>query len=571
MPNVRDIFFEAMDVPLELRQAFLDQACGGDTVLRSEVDELLNKWQAAGTFMEAPAVPRDDLQTPDLRGDPTQKGDPSNSPELTITGSPTWPGRKLPAEGTTFPMVPGYEIQAELGRGGMGVVYAARQVAADRIVALKTIRPGQDGPTRERFRREAKAAAVLRHTGVIEIFEVGEAAAGPYFSMEYCPDGNLDEYLRGRPLGGEEASRLVSSLARAVAAAHDLGLLHRDIKPGNVMLAASRLSHETEEGAAEERRPLAYFLPKLTDFGLAKRVGDDKLTQTGMLMGTPSYMSPEQASGEPDLGPASDVYALGAVLYECLTGRPPFLAATPMLTLAMVIDQEAVPPRRLRPDLPKDLETICLKCLEKNPDRRYVIAGELADDLDRFLAGRPITARPAGTAERAYKWVKRNRMLTGSAAAVVLSLALGLGGAASFALDAIRERDLKDAAMRAEKRQLGRAEAIKDFLLEDLIGLGDVSRRMTMLGPGGGQATLAPDPRVSDLLKRVAVSLTESRLEERFRGQPLVQADVLFSVGQVSAAVGEFHQAAALLDRAEQRYTQHAGTGPGTHSPAVIC
>ncbi len=573
MTNVREIFFEAMDVPAIEREAFLDWACGENPVLRSEVEALLRNWEAAGTFMEASVDLRLAGQTPNLRSEPTQEGNPRGGHDAKLADRITLVGRLPGGGGAALPTVAGYELLAVLGRGGMGVVYAAHQVGADRIVALKTIGAGQDEPTRERFRREAEAAARLRHPGVVEIFDVGEAEVGPYFSMEYCPDGNLDDYLLGRPLDGPAAARLVSSLGRAVGAAHDSGLLHRDIKPANVLLARRHQAQATVAGNREDRRPLSDFEPKLTDFGLAKRVGDDKLTQTGMLLGTPPYMSPEQASGALDLGPASDVYALGAVLYECLTGRPPFLGATPVLTIAMVIEQEVVPPRRLQPGLAKDLETICRKCLHKDPSRRYSSAGELADDLDRFLAGRPITARPAGPIERMSRWVRRNAVVTAAAAAVVLSLIAGVIVSAAYAMAAAQERDLKDDALRAKsvaltaeseqrqqaERALAVSDAIRNLLLEDLIGQANVRYQMNRLRAEGRQDAFDKDPRVSELLNRAAESLTESRIEERFPAQPLVQADILYSVGRAYAAVGDLKQAVKHLERSEQLLSKHAG------------
>jgi WD40 repeat protein len=310
--------------------------------------------------------------------------------------------------------VPGYEILAELGRGGMGVVYQARQTALDRIVALKMILAGAHAGTEERrrFQAEAEAAARLQHPNIVQIHEVGEAGGLPYFSLEFCPGGSLADRLRGEPLPPREAARFTETLARAVQAAHAAGIVHRDLKPANVLLAA--------DGT-----------PKITDFGLAKRLdAQPAQTASGALVGTPSYMAPEQAGCKnKEIGPATDVYALGAILYELLTGRPPFKAETPLDTAMLVLTQEPVPPRRLQPKVPRDLETLCLKCLHKEPGKRYPSARGLADDLRCFLGGQPIVARPAGAGERALKWSRRRPAAAALVAVSVLAaVSLAVGG-----------------------------------------------------------------------------------------------------------------------------------------------
>jgi serine/threonine-protein kinase len=307
-------------------------------------------------------------------------------------------------------MPPGYEVLGELGRGGMGVVYKARHISLGRLVALKMILAGRHAGQVEldRFRTEAQAVARLQHPNVVQIHEVGEHDGLPYFSLEFCPGGPLNRKLGGTPLPAREAATLVERLASAMQAAHDKGVVHRDLKPANVLLA--------EDGT-----------PKVTDFGLAKKLDEAGLTQTGAVMGTPSYMAPEQAGGGKDIGPACDVYALGAILYECLTGRPPFKAATPYDTIAQVLGSEPAPPSRLNARVPRDLETVCLKCLQKAPARRYASAEALAEDLHRFLAGEPIQARPVGRWERARKWARRRpaaAALSAVAALAVLGLVL---------------------------------------------------------------------------------------------------------------------------------------------------
>ncbi len=312
---------------------------------------------------------------------PTQA---TTEPELTLAflspqsseSSPTLPNS--PELLSTSVSLPGYVIEGELGRGGMGVVYKARQVSLNRLVALKMILSGNQASTDDlaRFLTEAEAVARLQHPHIVQIYEIGKHQDRPYFSLEFCSGGSLADRLRTTPLAPSEAVQLVALLARAVQAAHDRGIIHRDLKPANVLLTA--------DGQ-----------PKLTDFGLAKKLDADRgQTRTGSILGTPSYMAPEQASGQTRLiGPASDVYALGAILYECLTGRPPFKAANPVDTIFQVLECKPAPPTLLNPKVPRDLETICLKCLEKDPRHRYASATALANDLERFGRGEAISAR----------------------------------------------------------------------------------------------------------------------------------------------------------------------------------
>jgi serine/threonine protein kinase len=311
------------------------------------------------------------------------------------------PAGAVPAGG---PTVPGYEILEELGRGGMGVVYKARQVSLNRLVALKMIRDGAlAGPQeRARFRIEAEAAARMRHPNVVHIYEVGEHAGRPYFAMEFVEGGSLDKHLTGRPQPAPQAAQLVRTLALAVQHAHEQKIVHRDLKPANVLLQKTE-----DRGQKTEADPMddsSFVLcPKIADFGLAKRLDSESTawTQDGAVLGTASYMAPEQAAGRVrDIGPAVDVYALGVILYEVLTGRPPFQADSWDQTIRQVIHDEPAPPARLRPDVPPDLETICLKCLEKEPGRRYAGAGGLADDLGRFVEGKPVAAVRLGARER---------------------------------------------------------------------------------------------------------------------------------------------------------------------------
>jgi WD40 repeat protein len=308
------------------------------------------------------------------------------------------------------PAPPGYEIVGELGRGGMGVVYQARHVDLGRTVALKMILAGghAGGAELARFRTEAQAIARLQHPNIVQVFEIGEHDGRPFLALEYCAGGSLDRRLHNTPLPPRDAARLVEQLARAVQAAHACGVVHRDLKPANILLQESDV-------------------PKIADFGLARKLDEASQTSTGAVLGTPSYMAPEQAAGRNhDIGPATDVYALGAILYECLTGRPPFKAASGVDTIMQVLHADPVPPVQLQPGVPRDLETICLRCLEKPPARRY--AGALADDLQRFLAGEPILARPVGRTERLVKWMKRRPAVASLLAVVALVTLAGLAG-----------------------------------------------------------------------------------------------------------------------------------------------
>jgi serine/threonine protein kinase len=363
-----------------------------------------------------------------------------------------------PAEGGHPPEVPGYQIERELGRGAWGVVYRARQVKANRTVALKMILSGQHAGPEEmkRFRTEAEAIARLQHPGIVQVFEVGEHQGLPFFSLELCPAGSLAEYLAGTPLEPPDAAGLVRDLAGAMEAAHREQVVHRDLKPHNVLLAprpgAPAGASATGRGD-EDRPPLSSLVAKVTDFGLAKKLDEATRTQTGAVMGTPSYMAPEQARGEKEVGPSADVYALGAILYECLTGRPPFKAATTLETIFQVISQEPVAPGQLNPQVPCDLETICLKCLSKETGKRYGSAAALAEDLGRYLRGEPIAARPVGRLERGWRWCRRNPSLAAALGGVAASLVLGTVVASVLAVQADNARD------EAEQRATAEADA----------------------------------------------------------------------------------------------------------------
>jgi eukaryotic-like serine/threonine-protein kinase len=356
--------------------------------------------------------------------------------------------------------VANYEILGVLGRGAVGVVYKARQLGLNRLVALKMLLAGTHAGQRElmRFRIEAEAVARLHHPNIVQVYEVGEHDGLPFFSLEFVEGGSLHQKMDGKPLPPREAAKTVEVLARAIHYAHQHNIIHRDLKPANVLL--------TSDG-----------VPKITDFGLAKRLeqtNESSKTRTGTLMGTPSYMSPEQAAGRTrDIGPLSDQYTLGAILYELLTGRPPFLGATMLETILQVRMQEPVPPTQLQATTPRDLEVICLKCLQKEPGKRYANAGELADDLRRFLNGEPIRARPVSMWERSWRWCRRNPVVACLYAAVsVLAMLLILSGG-GLSLRLLREKQaVTRIGDQAERRMVDAAAAISG---------GDVQRAKHLL------------------------------------------------------------------------------------------
>lgn len=312
------------------------------------------------------------------------------APTVTLTGATPAPRREPPR---TFGH---YELVCELGRGGMGVVYQARQKNLDRTVALKMVLASHLASEQQlrRFESEGRAAASLRHANIVRLLDSGQIEGQPYLAMDYIAGQNLARRLQQGPLELDAAARLVCDVARAVDYLHKQGIVHRDVKPSNILL--------DEEGQ-----------PYLTDFGLAKLLAaDSHLTGTGVAAGTPSYMAPEQAAGQPsDVTPLCDVYSLGAVLYELITGRPPFQAASAIDVLIQVLESEPVHPRQLNPAIPRSLATICLKCLEKQPTARYASAGELADDLERFLKGEEVLARTGGAVQRVRRWVRREPAL----------------------------------------------------------------------------------------------------------------------------------------------------------------
>ena len=355
-------------------------------------------------------------------------------------------GKRLTAQ-VSIQSIPGYQIQGELGRGGMGVVYLARQDGLNRKVALKMVLTGMHASENEktRFLAEAEAVAAVRHVGVVQVFDFGTRDGCPFFALEYLPGGSLSAKLNGTPMSAMESASLVERIGLAVQAAHAAGIVHRDLKPANILFDA--------DGT-----------PKVTDFGLARRSDSiSGLTQTGAILGTPSYMPPEQASGGDTVGTAADIYALGAILYECLTGRPPFRADSHIETIRQVISDEPVPPSRLNTKVPRDLETIVLKCLSKDSRRRYPTASALSQDLARFQAGDPIEARPISSLERSVRWLKRHPG-AGAIAGIVMSavgIVIGVIASANARLEKERDNARNAEARAVEQRQLAQSRLDK--------------------------------------------------------------------------------------------------------------
>ena len=369
------------------------------------------------------------------------------------------------------PVVPGYEILTELGRGGMGIVYKAIQAGLNRTVALKMVLAGlhADKDDLQRFLDEAAAVARLQHPNIVQIHEIGLAEDRPFFSMEYLDGGTLADYLQHGPPSPWVAANLVETLARAIQYAHRQGIVHRDLKPANILLSGGVVSggvvtgdQTTEILKASEVLHTAH--PKITDFGLAKHLdGTGMRTRTGIVMGTPCYMAPEQVIGRPeDIGPSIDVYGLGAILFELLTGQPPFRADSELETVRLVVEQESAIPASARPRLPRDIETICLKCLQKEPSQRYPSAAALAEDLRRFQDGEPIQARPVGPLERLGRWCKRKPVVAALSAALLMVFISGLPLVTGLWLEAKGNLGL------AEERQLAAENNAQEALQQKI-------------------------------------------------------------------------------------------------------
>ena len=431
------------------------------------------------------------------------------------------PGAVLPGQS-----VGRFQIERELGRGGMGVVLLAHDPALDRPVALKLLRV-EDPQTLARFRLEAHALAGLVHPNAVRVYEFGEHAGRPYLAMEYVAGRSLFAALRDGPLDPRRAAGLVAAVAGAVHAAHKAGVVHRDLKPANVLLDAADA-------------------PRLTDFGIAKELaGPAGLTETNAVVGTPAYMAPEQAAGHA-ADRRTDVYGLGATLYECLTGRPPFVGPT-LVVLNQVAGDDPVPPGRLNRAVPRDLETVCLKCLAKDPARRYPTAADVAADLGRVVRGEPVYARPTGRVERAVRWGRRHKAVAALSAVAVLSLVGGAGAAGWQAVRATAARDAEagqrvvaeaktveaEADRRRAEEKADEAAAINTFLLDDLLRQASSTTQ--------ANAQFEPDPA---LTVRAALDRAAGRVGERFKDRPVTEQAVRLALGDAYRGVGEFAKAA---------------------------
>lgn len=431
-----------------------------------------------------------------------------------------------------------YELLSLLGRGGTGVVYLARQRGLKRQVAYKVLTNlgGIDPEALARFRGEAETLARLQHPGIVQVFDSGTDDGSPFIAMEYVPGGSLADRLRARRPTPREAAVLIATVAAAVGHTHALGVIHRDLKPANILLGA--------DGR-----------PKVADFGLARDVGGGRgnhVTRTGVVAGTPAYMSPEQISGKRELTPAVDVWALGVMLYELLTGSVPFPGADPQQVLVGVLGQEAAFPREAQPRPPRDLETICLKCLQKESHRRYPSGKELAEDLSRFLEHRAILARPVGPVAKGARWCRRNPLAAGLAAAFTLTLTAATIVSLAFAERAGRERANAVAAAQAEadlRRQAeGAAGAEQKARREAEAMTAMLDSLLASIQPG--RDALAG---LREQMDRTAAALQADP------GDPLVGARLLYTLALTRRKLGDFREAVPLMERALAIRTEHLG------------
>ncbi|MFT3882283.1 MAG: serine/threonine-protein kinase [Gemmatales bacterium] len=420
---------------------------------------------------------------------------------------------------------PDYEIIRELGRGGMGVVYLANQRLINRQVALKMILAGTfaNPEQRMRFLIEGEIAARVRHPNVVQVYEVGIHQGRPFIALEYVPGGTLFHRMRRQKTSFNEAAVLVEQMARAVHAAHVQGVIHRDLKPGNVLL--------NEDGTL-----------KITDFGVAKCYDSDgSLTASGMAVGTPDYMSPEQAEGIHQLTPASDIYSLGVIFYELLAGRTPFKGDAPMAVMQQVVRGNPPTPRNWVKTLPRDLEIICLKCLEREPGKRYASAEHLADDLERWLSHEPILARPVGRREKAWRWIRRNPVTAILSASLVILLVTSLLAMTKLYWDADQARDRAEIAELKARKALAGTEALNEFVLDRVL------KAARPLGIGQGK----------DVTMRAVQDEAAPYIEKSFPGQPEIEARLHQSLGNTYYSLGHYSSALDHLAKAYELLKQH--------------
>jgi serine/threonine protein kinase len=495
---------------------------------------------------------------------------PSDSPEFTLR--PKQGSRpKVPG----LPAIAGYEVLSELGRGGMGVVYKARQAKLNRLVALKMILAANRASAKDlaRFHIEAEAVAQLVHPNIVQLYEIGEREGCPFFSLEFVTGGTLADRAESKAQPPRRAARIVRELAQAMDFAHRRGIIHRDLKPANVLLSLPDDWSPPREGAPF---PMDVCLPKITDFGLAKRLeGDGGQTRDGAIMGTPNYMAPEQARGKnKDVGPPADIYALGSILYDLLTGTPPFRGTTIMETLQQVVHHEPVPPRKRNALVPSDLSTICLKCLEKDPAKRYASAGDLAEDLRRYLEGEPISARPSSMLERGVKWARRRPTSAALVAVSVLAvIGMSAGGVAFGAREkqnaanehalmtqADEQKNIAESERDRAERQRRRAEA--NFL--------DACAAVDELLARVGSQRLAHEPRMEKVRRELlhkAHQFYEKFLRES-GDDPVVRwqaARSCLQLGEIERMLGEtkeaedhYRQALGLLGKLREQFPADA-------------
>jgi tetratricopeptide (TPR) repeat protein len=422
------------------------------------------------------------------------------------------------------PAIEGYELIHEIGRGAMGVVWVARDCTLDRLVALKLIATGSNPLLAQRLLREGQAAARLRHPHIVAVHALGGSGSSTFLAMDFLTGGNLEARLREKPLAPRAAAEMLATLAAALAHAHAAGLLHRDIKPSNILL----------DGDGK---------PHLADFGLAAPLeGAGELTATGQIAGTPAYLAPELLATADRATPQCDLYGLGAVLYACLTGRPPFVGESTAAILKQLAETEPLAPRLLQPGVPRDLDTICLKCLEKNPARRYASAVALQHDLERFLRGEPIVARPVGSLGRATRWCRRHpgaAVSIGLAAAILVLLGVG-GPLVALRLD--RARRAAEAEHAHAATETATRKEIIDFLEKDLLAQASPSNQ--------------PD---RDLKLRTVLDRAAKKIENRFADRPLVEASIRSTLGKTYLSLGEFASARHHFERARALRTQLLG------------
>jgi tetratricopeptide (TPR) repeat protein len=498
---------------------------------------------AEGTNYNAKASPRKD-------GTPPGSGRPPGEP-----GPPAGGGDALPRR------FGNYLLLEKIAEGGMGVVYKAQQLDPPRVVALKMILAGSFAApsVMERFRIEARSVAVLDHPGIVPLYDFAEAEGKPYFTMAFVGGGSLQQLVKEGPLPARSAADVVLRIAEAVHYAHEKGVIHRDVKPSNILLQprephADGDKPTSSSGTKTSVNDLSSLraalpVPRLTDFGLARRQDDlSARTASGEILGTPSYMAPEQAEGDPDaIGPATDVYGLGAVLYCLLTGRPPFQASSPLETLRQVREHEPVAPGRLNATVPRDLETICLKCLAKDPARRYASARLLADDLGRYLAGVPVLARPVGSLGKFVRWCRRYPGVASLTVAVVLALVCGVGAASYFAVLFRNKANEAEKARRDAEHARERAlsEAEKTRWIEEIL----VAAPNDQLGFHTAPSVFTREmgeKRPIKLILRIAVFRATTDLARK----PILCASVFSTVGRAYLMLGDRERAKDCLEKA---------------------